>query len=331
MLSTLLFQALGITAYQSERLIQRSPNTYKIYKIPKKSGGHRVIAQPAKETKFIQHWLIKNLFNRLPVHRCAKAYKTGGSIKQNAFAHKNNSYMAKFDFKNFFNSIQYSHVTSFLAQNFGNEFVAEDIERIAQVCCVKIPSKEELCLSVGAPTSPLLSNAILFEFDTKIFAWCIEHSFEYTRYADDLTFSTSIRDSCNKIEPMLRAVIDDLANLDLVINERKTTHLSKKFKRRVTGLIIDNNNNISLGRDRKRKISAMVHQFSIGILKESDVYKIQGLLGFAVDIEPEFISRMNDKYGNEVIDDIFKKRTHGEKISDIPLHPTEQDDSIIPF
>ena len=86
-------EALGFNEAQLLRLIARSPHTYKIYTIAKKSGGVRTIAQPAKETKFIQHWLIQNVFDRLPVHACAAAYKRGASIKANAAAHKENYYI----------------------------------------------------------------------------------------------------------------------------------------------------------------------------------------------------------------------------------------------
>jgi hypothetical protein len=96
-----LQESLGIKESQLNRLIQRAPYTYKVYSIPKRSGGVRVIAQPAKETKFIQHWLIKNIFEKLPIHQCAMAYKEGSSIKKNATVHKNNSYITKFDFKGF--------------------------------------------------------------------------------------------------------------------------------------------------------------------------------------------------------------------------------------
>lgn len=100
-----LQSSLGISDYLLNRLIQRAPHSYKVYTIAKRSGGLRTIAQPAKETKFIQRWLIENVFSQLPVHECASAYKVGASIKKNADAHKSNSYVIKLDFKDFFPSI----------------------------------------------------------------------------------------------------------------------------------------------------------------------------------------------------------------------------------
>ncbi|HWY35000.1 MAG TPA: hypothetical protein VNX68_10160, partial [Nitrosopumilaceae archaeon] len=107
-----------MTGQQLDRLIQRSPNTYKVYAIRKKSGGKRIIAQPARETKFVQNWLIQNIFSKLPVHECATAYKEGASIKRNATIHKDNSYIAKFDFKNFFSSIKLDDIVIFLEHHF---------------------------------------------------------------------------------------------------------------------------------------------------------------------------------------------------------------------
>ncbi|MDQ1811732.1 retron St85 family RNA-directed DNA polymerase [Massilia sp. CCM 9210] len=308
-LSKLLHISLGITEYQLERLIQRSPNTYKTYAIPKRSGGYRTIAQPAKETKFIQKWLIENVFSTLAVHECATAYKKGASIKANVLVHVSNSYIAKFDFSNFFSSIKYEHVLSFLTNRLSDTFDANDISKMAQASCIKHVGQNTLCLSVGAPSSPMLSNAIMFEFDDLISSWAAANQLSYTRYADDLTFSTNAKGSCLKIEAKLREVIADLEHVVLTLNDQKTVHLSKKFQRRVTGLVINNQAQISLGRDRKREISALIHKFSLNRLPDDDIYRLQGLLGFASDVEPDFIVRMNQKYGNQLLHELFQKRT----------------------
>jgi len=53
-------------------LIQSAPHRYKVYQIPKKSGaGMRTIAQPAKEVKILQYWVIENYFSLLPIHKAA--------------------------------------------------------------------------------------------------------------------------------------------------------------------------------------------------------------------------------------------------------------------
>ena len=91
-------------------------------------------------------------------------------------------------------------------------------------------------------------------------------------------------------------------------SDEKTVHLSKKYQRRVTGLIINNLNQISLGRDRKREISALIHKYSLNHLPDDEIFRLQGLLGFASDVEPDFFSRMNVRYGNQLVHELFQKR-----------------------
>lgn len=303
-----LQESLGMSDYQLNRLIQRAPHSYKIYTIPKRSGGQRTIAQPAKETKFIQRWLIQNIFSKLPVHECASAYKDGASIKKNANAHKNNSYVTKLDFKDFFPSITSNDLVKHISIHLGNSLGAQDIQDIARISCIRLQGKSDLCLSVGAPSSPVLSNSIMYSFDSEVFAWCAKNGITYTRYADDLTFSTSTKKISSDIELFVMDVVQKLTYPSLGLNSKKTTHLSKKHQRRITGIIINNEGNISLGRNRKREISALIHKFTLGILPEPEIFRLQGLLGFAKDVEPLFVARMRGKYTSKLIEEVLQKR-----------------------
>lgn len=305
----LIQTAFGLTENKLTHLIKRSPHSYKIYTIPKKSGGERVIAQPAKETKIIQHWLIDNVFVNLPIHECAAAYKLGASIKANATAHKDNQYISKFDFENFFTSISEYDLINHLTRHCEESLSDLDIACIARLACLRSKDTNKLSLSIGAPSSPILSNSIMYEFDSKINQWCKEKDIIYTRYADDLTFSTNVKKITSEIVITIENTIKSLVYPTLNLNNKKTIHLSKKNQRRITGIIINNNNQISIGRDRKRIISTLIHRYAIGILIEQDIYHLQGMLGFSKDIEPEFILRMRSKYGSKIIDAIFKIRT----------------------
>lgn len=307
-LRSALSESLSISLSQINRLILRAPHTYKIYTIPKKTGGERTIAQPARETKYIQAWLINKIFTALPVHECASAYKQGASIKNNALTHIKGKYLVKFDFKDFFHSIKEDDLKAHIKKHLGETYDSNEIADIARLSCIQFTSGRALCLSVGAPSSPLLSNSIMYEFDKNVHAWCKENKIQYTRYADDLTFSTNIRDISGKIEPAIRGINRGLEYPKLRFNNSKTVFLSKKFQRRITGLIITNNSTLSIGRDRKREISVLIHKFSLGTLDASQHNKLQGLLGFAKDIEPDFINRMYKKYGFEKVNEIIQMR-----------------------
>lgn len=300
--------ALGFNDEQLLRLIARSPYSYKIYTIPKKTGGVRTIAQPARETKFIQHWLINNLFAELPVHECASAYKLGASIKLNAATHQHHSYISKFDFAAFFESISIDDLISHFKRHLKHLVSECDIKSVARLSCIRPKTGGKLRLSIGAPSSPLLSNSVMHEFDENIHQWCNSRNFSYTRYADDLTFSTDEKGVSVEIETFLRSLLNDLEYPRLLLNESKTIHISKKNQRRITGIIINNDGELSAGRARKRAISSMIHHFSNGSLILADVYKLQGLLGFVNDVESIFLNRMRKKYGGDVIDAILNTR-----------------------
>ena len=303
-----LHQDLGLSEAQVMRLIVRSPHTYKVYTIPKKTGGNRTIAQPAKETKAIQNWLIENVFNTLPIHASATAYKKGASIKNNAIAHAENAYLSKFDFKDFFTSIKAKDLQMHFMQHISNDYSSEDIAFISRVSCIHLKGASELCLSIGSPSSPLLSNSVMYDFDERINFWCESQNIVYTRYADDLTLSSNEPNTSKNIERELRSAIKDSSYPRLRVNNKKTIHLSKKNRRLVTGIFINNEGSISLGRDRKRLISALIHKFTIQQLDPNLYPKLQGLLGFALDVEPLFFNSMKNKYGAGVIDNIMRIR-----------------------
>ncbi len=299
---------LSVSDAQLNRLVLRAPHTYKTYTIPKKSEGVRTIAQPARETKYIQYWLIKNVLHSLPVHESTTAYKSGASIKINAATHSQNAYITKFDFKNFFTSIKYDDLVSHFRNHLPLEYKEDALKDIARISCIQFKTGQALCLSIGAPSSPLLSNSILFDFDSTISEWCKHNHITYTRYADDLTFSTNGHGSSQLIEQKVKEVVKEQAYPSLNLNSKKTVHLSKKHQRRVTGLTITNDGKVSIGRDRKREISALIHKYSLSILSEAQILKLQGLLGFAKDVEPLFVARMRGKYSSELITEILTKR-----------------------
>lgn len=304
--------ATGLHPYILQRLFDRSPYTYKIYPIPKRTGGFRTIAQPARETKLVQNWLLDNIYTKLPIHRCATAYRSGASIKNNASIHKESNYLVKLDFRNFFPSIKRSDLIHLLSAHLSEKYKEDDIVRMATISSFQPENLSPLCLSVGAPSSPLLANAVMFEFDVLVGEWCRENSINYSRYADDLTFSTNAKGMSPQIEEFVKESLLKIPYPRLELNADKTTFLSKKHRRRVTGLILNNEGNVSLGRSRKREISSLINSFSHESLSEEESSRLQGLLAFARDVEPLFVVSMNKKYGNVMLEKIFRFRKNND-------------------
>lgn len=303
-----ILDRLPITEEQLDVLILRSPHTYKKFTIPKKSGGMRSIAQPKRATKYLQRVLLDIVISELPIHECVTAYQKGSSIKKNAEVHAENSYLSKFDFKDFFTSIKSDDVAKHVTKYSNYVFSDQEIEDISRIVCIKSEGRDSLHLSIGAPSSPVISNTVLYDFDSAVNEWCTGLGIAYTRYADDLTFSTSTIGITSTIEPFLREVVRGLDYPTLKFNNKKTIHLSKKFQRKVTGLVLSNDGEVSLGRSKKRLIRSMIHRFSLGNLSNTEIGYLQGILGLAKDVEPAFVTRMSDKYGNDIILELFSFR-----------------------
>ncbi|CCW32813.1 Reverse transcriptase [Xenorhabdus nematophila F1] len=98
-----LAKALGVSETEAFTFLSDAPKKYKVYSIPKRRSGNRIIAQPSKRLKEYQTAFLKCY--KLPVHHSAMAYRQGLSIKDNANYHKGNQYFLKMDLENFFNSI----------------------------------------------------------------------------------------------------------------------------------------------------------------------------------------------------------------------------------
>lgn len=281
--------------------IKNSPRKYKVYQIPKRTSGTRTIAQPTPELKNYQRYLVSIFTPILPVHESAFAYIQGKSIKDNAFLHRNNSYFLKIDFSNFFNSIT-PNIFWKSFEEINIEFGALD-KLILNHLLFWRPSKyhQNLVLSIGAPSSPLISNFCMYRFDIILSEFCKKKNISYSRYADDLTFSTNFFNTLFDLPLIVSDFLREIYGNSLEINPLKTSFSSKKHNRHVTGITITNNGKLSLSRKKKRYIRHLVYKFTIGSIEINELMYLKGYFSFIQHIEPEFLSRLKSKYSEETI------------------------------
>lgn len=306
-----VIEELATFLHQSEldvRLfLQNAPRKYKVYRIPKRTNGFRIIAQPTKALKMYQRALMQ--LYPLPVHDAAMAYRKGKSIRDNAFAHAHNQYLLKIDLENFFNSITptlfWNCIDECLVDvpKFSSALDRFYVEKILFWQPVK-RSKKTLMLSVGAPSSPAVSNFLLYRFDHLLTEECQRLGIVYTRYADDLTFSTNIMNILKLLPALIQTLLRKLYNNSLRLNNGKTVFSSKAHNRHVTGVTINNQGELSLGRERKRFLKHLINQHKYGLLDEVELGYLRGLLAFANHIEPQFIIGMKKKYTVDLINSI---------------------------
>lgn len=285
------------------RLAQNSSQNYKVYTIPKRNGEPRPIAHPSRELKAVQRWVIKVVIQRFPIHDAATAYRKGGGIRVNAERHRTSLYTNRYDFANFFPSFKRHQVQAFIqseASKVGMILSDDDVDFIGAIVC------RHGRLTIGAPSSPAITNAMMFQFDKKMFEYCLERKLVYTRYADDIFISSSEPDKLINLESRIAEAKRGVDYLALRLNRRKTAHLSKKHHRSVAGVVITPDHRLSIGRTRKREIKALIHRWTNGKLDLTEVSYMRGLVAFARDIEPSFEVSMREKYGSSVIDEILR-------------------------
>ncbi|MFZ0635852.1 MAG: retron St85 family RNA-directed DNA polymerase [Candidatus Acidiferrales bacterium] len=276
-------------------LAATASHRYKEFAIKKSDGKSlRRIEQPSKELKLLQRWLVRRVFDSLPTHPCAHAYVRGRSIRTNAAVHQQGRYISRLDLENFFPSLTSGDVESLLKSNRvladGSKLDDRDILLIRALVC------RFGKLTIGAPSSPTVSNKLLYALDMRITEMTEPLNVNYSRYADDLYFSSSrpgvLADVCKKAE----YIVVNAPTPKLTINKNKTYHASRKKRMAVTGLRITPEANISVGQDLKRKIRSLAHKARNKEIKADDLGSLRGLLAYVSSIEPSFSERIRSKY-----------------------------------
>lgn len=295
-----LSKELRISQREVRMLIATAPERYKVYFIKKRRGGLREIAHPAMELKVAQRAIVRRYLSNLPIHSAATAYVEGSSIRRNAEMHAHNRPILKYDFKDFFPSITERAWLAYCEQH--KLFDRDDAIITGRILFRRPKGSRILRLSIGAPSSPILSNILMNEFDKEIYNQVSAHKITYSRYADDLTFSARRTGNLLVVDKILRSVINRLAFPRLEINKEKTVLVTPKFQRQITGLVLTLDGKVSLGRDRKRTIRAQLHHYVLGKLDLKNQASLAGILAFAKDVEPDFYSTMERVYGKDKID-----------------------------
>jgi RNA-directed DNA polymerase len=288
----------GLSIYYLKRVSTTAGFRYKQFEIkkrnPKDCNDFRVISQPSKQVKYLQRVLIKNIFKHLPIHESVYSYKEGVNILDHAKLHLHNRYLLRIDFENFFPSIKRTDI-ELLLQKTELRLSVDDIKFICDLVCLNDG------LTIGAPSSPILSNAVLYSLDKNWFENSKGKKITYSRYADDIYFSTNIPNILSDHLQEFQAFINTFNSPKLKINNHKSVFTSKKRKRVVTGLVLNSKDEISLGRNRKRELKALVHRYVLKALNEEEFKYLKGYLSFALQTEPQFVSALKNKYGSEVM------------------------------
>jgi len=242
---------------------------YSRFKIPKRKDGFRTIASPKGKMRIAQSWIRENILEKLPIHSAATAFQSESSVVKNAEVHAGSELIIRIDLKDFFPSIQFHRVRG-LFHSFGyNQGMATVF---ALLCTDAMRLKAQLAnetyfvalgeryLPQGATTSPMMTNLICKKLDNRLQKFCEKHQWKYTRYADDLVFSTSEKE--NNLGKFLHTVHLILKEENFQVNEEKTL-ISRPHQRQVVTGILVNEGELRIPRKNLRNFRAFLHQYAL--------------------------------------------------------------------
>ena len=301
MILKILSKKTGLSEEKIELFINSASHRYKKYYIKRKKPNtrKRLIHHPSKELKFLQYIIKDKVLSKFKTHKAVFSYRKNKSILHNALNHVGNNYLLRIDFENFFPSITSQSIEKFFIKNNDDDLSNHDINLITKILC------KNKKLTIGAPTSPILSNIILYDFDHKMECLAKDNNVSYSRYADDIFLSTNERDVLASLLEEAKKIIKDF---DLKLNDKKTIFTSRKRKKVVTGLVLTSDKKVSIGRKKKRKIKSMVFKFLNRKLTMQERNILAGQLSYIISVEPIFILNLKKKYGADIIKNINMNR-----------------------
>lgn len=240
---------------------------YTSFEIPKRSGGTRTIHAPIPQLKLAQRRLAKLLEDCLTEiettlgvkNRLAHGFRKKHSILTNASVHRGQRFVLNFDLSDFFGTISFSRVLGFFLKNRHFELDRNVALLVAQLSC------HEKRLPQGSPTSPIISNLIGGILDIRLAKIARAHGCAYSRYADDISISTSApefpiaianRTPSTNSWTLSKTIVDAVSACGFSINPSKTRVLYRPSRQDVTGIVV--NRHVNVNSTYRRKLRAMV-------------------------------------------------------------------------
>ena len=307
-------------------IIERKDNeSYRKFSIKKRSGGRRFIHVPTPQLMFVQRWINEHILKKVPVHQCSFAFNPGSSIVKCASRHTGARWLIKMDITGFFESISEIQVYRVFKELGYQPLVAFELARISTVHVLdlsprlsdstwkvktintKIPSYNSISLGYlpqGAPTSPILSNLVMREIDNRILSEAKNFGLTYTRYSDDLTFSTRRSNYGRKeARAFISLVSKILKSSGFQPQHRKTTIIPPGNRKIVLGLNVDGINPKlrSEFKDKLRQHIYFLEKF--GPVEHAKTRKFDSVLGMKSHIRGliDYANMIDSKYANTLL------------------------------
>lgn len=279
--------------------IKKIENLYTSFTIPKKNGELRYINAPEKDLKDIQKKLAESLYNYQRNNRInnntnadiSHAFEKDKSFITNAKVHRNKHFVFNVDLEDFFGSFHFGRVKGFFEKNKDFQLPSNVATVISQLACYNGQ------LPQGSPSSPIITNLISNILDIRLIKVAKKYKLDYTRYADDLTFSTNNKKFLVTISIFYSELSKEIKQAGFEINNDKTRLQFHDSKQEVTGITV--NKKLNVDRNYYKNTKAMAHN-----LYTQGSFKINGEDGTINQLEGRFafinqLVRYNNKLDNE--------------------------------
>lgn len=263
---------------------------YTAFEIPKKDGTSRHILAPSGTLKMIQQKLAAELWNYQSAlwleqgisPNLSHAFEKGKGVITNATIHRNKRFIVCFDIKSYFESFHFGRVAGFFQANRNFRLPREVAITIAQIACY------DGHLPQGAPSSPIITNLICQILDIHLLKLAKKYKMDYTRYADDLTFSTNNKSFLECADQFIEELKTEIHSSGFTLNEAKSRIMYRDSRQIVTGLIV--NHKINVPRHYYKETRAMLHSlYTTGVFtisaEKGTINQLEGRLSFIDHIE----------------------------------------------
>lgn len=301
----LIGDQMRVPAKLIENALRLAHVRYRKIHVKKRSGGHRVIVQPAAELKLVQAWLRVEVFARLPLSDIAAAFRPEASIVKNAATHRESLYSVRVDLNDFFPSIRSGDLMRvILANKSALPPFVEDPGFADFIRCACFDRGDRL--PIGYPTSPSIANAIMFDIDAELERLLKINSDTFgdarlTRYADDFVFSTDRQGACHEFVRTIGHLLSSVRSPRLSLNASKTRFMSRRGgSTLVTGLRINQDGLVRVHANYRDHVRLLLKHFAAGSLVEDDAARLGGHLAFIEHADPRLFTRLSFRYFEEI-------------------------------
>lgn len=238
-------------SYEKNEKEYNSPH-YNRHFIKKPDGRKRLISEPKYKLKQMQKLILHDMLEKVLLEDCVTGFVPGKSVLDNARPHLTCNTLVKIDLRNFFPSLKLEYVLEVFR---GMGYCKPVAGALACICTDLY--RLQRAAAQGAPTSPMIGNLYAEHLDRRLKGLWEKHGFTYTRYADDLAFSSEEEDV--RVGNLISATYEIIKDEGLYPNLSKTKVLRKGNRKVVTGIVV--NEKLNLKREWIRTLRAEIHNY----------------------------------------------------------------------